>query len=367
MTRKRARELGIPCGVMDPGEYNAITDVAGVRVGHVTRRESEICSGVTAILPHGGNLFQEKVVAAAHVLNGFGKTLGLAQIGELGQLETPILLTSTLSAPKAADALISWMLALDDTITSLNPVVGECNDSFLNNIRQRAIDETDVFMALDSSTGGHVSEGAVGGGSGMTAFGYKGGIGTSSRVLPGDLGGFTVGMLVMANFGGPQDLLIAGVPVGRMLQQCHNEENSSNARNEVNSGDGSIMMIMATDAPLSSRQLLRLAKRAPLGLARTGSTASHGSGDFVLAFTTAERIPHQKPGAELFRPVMRLYEDSQVLTALFTAAIEATEEAIYNALCMAETTRGYQNHIREALPLGEVRAILSKHKRLIEK
>ena len=364
MARQRARELGVPCGHLTPGKYNAITDVEGVRVGHVTLHDGDICSGVTAVLPHEGNLFQEKVVAASHVLNGFGKTLGLAQINELGQLETPILLTSTLSAPKVADALISWMLASDSTITSLNPVVGECNDSYLNDIRARPVLVEHVFAALDSATTGMVAEGAVGGGVGMTAYGYKGGIGTSSRVLDTDLGGFTVGMLVMANFGSLRDLRIAGVPVGSIL--LGKKDSSSGSTADSSTGDGSIMMVLATDAPLSSRQLLRLAKRAPLGLARTGTAASHGSGDFVLAFSTAERIPNIKPDGIFARPVMRLYEDGRILTALFSAVVEATEEAIYNALFMAETTTGFQGRRREALPIPEVLQVLRDCSQLVD-
>lgn len=355
MFRKRARELGIPCGRMVPGPFNAITDVRGVMVGHYTLTDSDTRTGVTAILPHDGNLFQEKVPAAVQVVNGFGKSLGLAQIAELGQMETPILLTSTLSAPKAADALISWMIERDSSISSLNPVVGECNDSYLNDIQARAIQAEHVFAALNSAASGPVAEGAVGGGTGMTAFGFKGGVGTASRVVAAEMGGYTVGMFVMANFGAPRDLLIAGVPVGELLQ---------NQREEGNLGDGSIMMILATDAPLSSRQLGRLAKRVPFGLARTGSVASHGSGDFVIAFSTAERIPHKRPDGEAARSVQRLYEDGALLSALFSATVEATEEAIYNALCMAETTVGYQGHIREALPLEAVQEILRQHKRL---
>jgi len=354
MNRMRARQVGIPCGKIAPGPHNAITDVVGVRVGHYTLTDCETRTGVTAILPHGGNIFREKVVATAYVVNGFGKAIGLSQINELGQLETPILLTSTLAAPKAADALISWMVARDADITSINPVVGECNDSFLNDIQKRALQPEHVWHALDSASDGPVAEGAVGGGAGMTAFGYKGGIGTASRKLPDELGGYTVGMLVMANFGAQADLLIAGIPVGQeLIAQA----------DETDLGDGSIMMVLAVDAPLSSRQLGRLARRVPFGLARTGSVASHGSGDFVLAFSAAERMNAEATDG-LERHVKRIAEDGKLLTTLFGAVVEATEEAIYNALCMAETTVGYQGHQREALPLDAVRSILQKYHRL---
>ena len=357
MDRMRARQAGIPCGKMMPGPLNAITDVAGVRVGHYTLDGSDTRTGVTAILPHGGNMFRDKLVAHAYVVNGFGKAIGLSQINELGQLETPILLTSTLSAPKAADALITWMVERDADISSLNPVVGECNDSFLNDIQKRALQPEHVWHALNTASDGPVLEGAVGGGAGMTAFGYKGGIGTASRKLPDELGGYTVGMLVMANFGAQADLLIAGIPVGQEL---------IDAPDDADLGDGSIMMVLAVDAPVSSRQLGRLARRVPFGLARTGSVASHGSGDFVLAFSTAERIGTTSTEEEIERTVKRVPEDGKLLTTLFGAVVEATEEAIYNALCMAETTVGFQGHRRDALPLDAVRAILRKHHRLSE-
>ena len=382
MTRKRARELGIPCGVLPTGVHNAITDVAGVLVGHCTLHEGDNCTGVTAILPHEGNLFQEKVVAAVHVLNGFGKSIGLSQIMELGQLETPIMLTGTLSAPKVADALISWMLKHDESITSINAVVGECNDSFLDDIRSRALTEEHVFAALNMAAGAVVAEGAVGAGAGMTAYGYKGGIGTASRLLPSELGGYTVGILVLANFGAPRDLLIGGIPVGRLLQtplpgvasagsaptpSSFGFVNHDQSDEADHLGDGSIMMILATDAPLSSRQLGRLAKRPPLGLARTGAVASHGSGDYVIAFSTAERLPHTRPGeSSSVRQALRLYEDGRLLTALFSAAVEATEEAIYNSLCMAKETTGFKGNTRSALPLEQVVQILRDHNRIQE-
>jgi len=350
---------------MQPGRYNALTDVPGVLVGHYTLTTGESRTGVTAIRPLNANHYTHKVTAAAHVLNGFGKTIGIPQIEELGELETPILLTSTLAVPKAADALISWMLTrCDSSITSLNPVVGECNDSYLCNIAARPLQEEHVFAALDSASTGAVAEGAVGGGAGMTAFGFKGGIGTASRVLTPEQGGYTVAMLVMANFGASRDLLIAGVPVGQIIANRRLQEAPATTRLDDNAnGDGSIMMILATDAPLNSRQLLRLAKRAPMGLARTGSVASHGSGDFVLAFSTGSYIPRQRsPYAGTQRLVPTLYEDA--ITPLFSGVVESTEEAIYNALFMAETTTGYQGHTREALPVEEVLSILKDHNRL---
>ena len=362
MLRKRARSLGIPCGYLNTGKNNAITDVPGVKVGHYTLSGEGINTGVTAILPHDGNLFQEKVVAATHVLNGFGKSIGLTQINELGQLETPILLTSTLSAPKAADALISWMLLQDDSITSLNPVVGECNDSYLNDIRGRHVQAEHVFAALDNACDGAVQEGDVGGGTGMAAFGFKGGIGTASRVLVDSMEPYTIGVLVMANFGTTKELLMAGIPVGRLIIE---EQKKQSDLSTSRLSDGSIMMILATDAPLSHRQLQRVAKRCALGLARTGSVASHGSGDFIIAFQTADRINAKRDTQKTTRIVERLYEDGALLTPLFEAAVEASEEAIYNAICMANTRFGLNGHVRYALPLELTLEILRQHNRLI--
>ena len=296
--RPRLREVGIIIGSLPPGEHNAITDVAGVRVGHTTVVEGDsIHTGVTAILPHGGNVFQERVPAGICVANGFGKLTGVTQIIELGELETPILLTGTLSVWKVADALVEWLLAQPgmEEVRSINPVVGETNDGFLNDIRKRSIRPDHVTNALFHATSGAVAEGAVGAGTGTVAFGWKGGIGTSSRKLPAAQGGYTVGVIVQSNFGG--DLTINGVRVGRELKsQTSKSENQGTgiliaARTDApplgNSGDGSIMIVVATDAPLGSRNLERLASRTMIGLARTGSNMANGSGDYALAFSTA--------------------------------------------------------------------------------
>ena len=334
--RPRARDLGLVVGSLPPGPLNGITDVAGVRVGHTTvTRGDSINTGVTAILPHGGNPFRDKVPAAIVVGNGFGKLAGSTQVNELGELESPIVLTCTLCVPRAADAVLTWLLALpgNEDVRSANPVVAETNDGYLNNIRARPITENDVLAAIRGAAEGPVAEGAVGAGRGTVAFGWKGGIGTASRRLPPGLGGWTLGVLVQTNFGGA--LSIVGVPVGRELQ-------------EAGSGDGSIIMVLATDAPLDHRQLERVGRRALAGLARTGSSMSSGSGDYVIAFSTVR--PSDRPP---FRP-----EDA--LSPLFQAAIEATEEAIYNSLLRAETVRGYRGVVR-ALPIDSTVAILKRY------
>ena len=343
--RPRARQAGIIVGTLPPGPLNAITDVAGVRVGQVTLTEGEkIHTGVTAILPHGGNIFQERVPAAIHVGNGFGKLLGVTQVQELGELETPILLTGTLSVWKTADSMVSWLLAQPgmEDVRSINPVVGETNDGFLSDIRARPIRPEHVTKALEGAKTGAMEEGAVGAGAGTVAFGWKGGIGTSSRKLPEKTGGYTVGVLVQSNFGG--DLTIAGVPVGREL-----------AKREKNSGDGSIMMVIATDAPLDSRNLERLAKRAMTGLARTGSNMSNGSGDYAIAFSTASEC-RRKRNATIHQ-VKELANES--MTPLFQAVAEATEEAIYNSLFRATTVKGFRG-AADALPLDRTLEILKK-------
>ena len=361
--RPRARDVGISFGFLPTGIHNAITDVAGVKVGHCTLIRGEgarqagvgpVRTGVTAVLPHDGDLFEDKVAAVVHVVNGFGKAMGIAQIQELGTLETPILLTNTLNVGKAADALIDWMIERNPKIMSLNPMVGECNDSSLNDIQGRHVHKEHVYAALNGAESGPVAEGVVGGGTGMSCLGFKGGIGTSSRVLPTEMGGFTVGVLVMANFGRRQDLLISGVPVGRELINWPETDHP---------GDGSIMMILATDAPLSTRQLTRVAKRCAFGLSRTGSVASHGSGDFVVAFSTTNRQPNRSE--QLVRTVQRLAEDGRALTNLFDATVEATEEAIINALFAAETTVGCDGTTRYGLPIEETVAILQKYKRAL--
>ena len=351
--RVRARALGVAPGIFQPGVNNAITDVAGVRVGHSTVIEGDsVRTGVTAILPHGGNLFQDRVPAALHVGNGFGKLLGATQLNELGELETPILLTCTLCVWRAADALVEWMLEQPgmESVGSINPVVGETNDGALNAIRSRPINREHVRAALAIAAGGPVTEGALGAGAGTVAFGWKGGIGTSSRLLPPTLGGYTVGVLVQSNFGGV--LQVLGAPVGRELGRFA-------FRNDVDRerGDGSIMIVVATDAPLSDRNLRRLAARAIMGLSRTGSSASNGSGDYVLAFSTSELV-RRRQEAVATRTVADLANDG--MSALFEGAVEATEEAIYNSMFMATTVTS-RGHTVDALPLDRVRAVLAKY------
>ena len=360
-SRARARELGIRPGVLPPGPLNALTDVAGVRVGHVTLREGDdIRTGVTAILPHAGNLFQEKVPAGLAVGNGFGKLAGLTQFVELGELDTPIVLTNTLAVPRAADALLDWTLAQpgNESVMSVNPVVGETNDSYLNNIRRRAVTADHVLAAIEAARGGPMAEGCVGAGTGTVAFGWKGGIGASSRRLPGDLSGFTVGVLVQSNFGGI--LQITDIPVSERLGRYYLKDQLAhgNALDPVNrhsalrnqqSADGSIMIILATDAPLSDRNLTRLARRAMAGLARTGAAMSNGSGDYALAFSTSEDVRRTPERRSKLASLTELPNDA--LSPLFLAAIEATEEAIYNSLLKAETMTGYRGRTVEALPL----------------
>lgn len=358
--RARARDLGVAPGIFRPGALNAITDVAGVRVGQVTVVEGDsVRTGVTAILPHGGNPFLDRVPAAMHVGNGFGKLLGVTQVRELGELETPILLTCTLCVWKAADAMVEWMLQRPgmEGVGSINPVVGETNDGVLNAIRARPIRPEHVRAALEGATAGAVAEGAVGAGAGTVAFGWKGGIGTSSRVLPRLLGGYTVGVLVQSNFGGV--LQVMGAPVGQALGRYAFKGDVDRER-----GDGSIMMVVATDAPLLDRNLERLAARAIMGLSRTGSSASNGSGDYVIAFSTAASVRRQLPAARdtsraaSFRTAEELVNDAT--SALFQAVVEATEEAIYNSLFAATTVRSNGRTV-EALPLDDVRRILGQY------
>jgi D-aminopeptidase len=328
--KPRARDLGIAPGVYPPGELNAITDVAGVRVGHTTLVEGDsVRTGATAILPHGGNIFQEKLPAAVFVFNAFGKAIGFPQVEELGELETPILLTNTLAVWRAADALRHWTLmqAGNEQVRSVNVVVGETNDGRLNDIRAERPQRDDFLAALEAAKTGPVAEGAVGAGTGTICFGWKGGIGTSSRVLPD---GGILGVLVQSNYGG--HLIVDGVEVARDIQPS-----------APDSADGSIMMIVATDAPLDARQLKRVARRATFGLARTGSSGSHGSGDFVIAFST------NRDGG---------FKDS-ALSPYFQAAIEATEEAIYNSLLQARTTTGHGGSKAEELPVERVKALLN--------
>ncbi len=355
--RPRARDVGIKVGVLPPGPLNAITDVAGVEVGHTTLvRGDNIRTGVTAGLPHGGNLFQEKVPGAVFIGNAFGKLIGSTQVNELGEIETPILLTSTLSTPKVADALITYMLGLkgNEEVQSVNPLVGETNDGYLNDIRSRPITEQDVFHAIAAARDGAVEEGAVGAGTGTVAFGFKGGIGTSSRRLPAALGGYTVGVLAQTNFGGI--LTIAGAPVGRELGVYYLKDYAA-SRSKPEGADGSIMVVVATDAPLEHRNLSRLAARAMMGLARTGSSGSNGSGDFVIAFSTAPEV-RVHAGAPRYQPGSLVGNES--MSPLFEAVIEATEEAIYNSLFQAHDTSG-RGHAVKALPLNQTLEILRKY------
>ncbi|MEP6691064.1 MAG: P1 family peptidase [Gemmatimonadaceae bacterium] len=353
--RVRARELGVAPGVFTTGARNAITDVPGVLVGQMTVVVGDsVRTGVTAIRPHGGNLFVDRVPAALHVGNGFGKLLGVTQLTELGELETPILLTCTLCVWKAADAMVAWMLEQPgmERVGSINPVVGETNDGGLNAIRSRPITAEQVRQALTSASGGAVEEGAVGAGTGTIAFGWKGGIGTSSRVLPKSLGAYTVGVIVQTNFGGI--LQVLGAPVGRELGQYAFKNDLSR-----DGGDGSVMIVVATNAPLSDRNLRRAAARAIMGLARTGSNGSNGSGDYVIAFSTAESVRrHIGPGATPVRQVADL--DNESMSGLFEGVVEATEEAIYNSLFMATTTRSRGLTV-EAIPLDRVRAVLAQY------
>ncbi|MGV8940305.1 MAG: P1 family peptidase [Lysobacter sp.] len=349
--QKNLRDHGVAIGVLQPGQWNAITDVPGVEVGHKTLvRGDDIRTGVTAVLPHAGNVFQDKVPAAVYVGNGFGKLAGSTQVAELGTLETPIILTNTLGVPVAADALIDHAFSFPDNgdVRSVNPVVGETNDGYLNDIRGRHVTRLDVLEAIGSATGGHVAQGNVGAGTGTVTFGFKGGIGTSSRKLPGNLGGHTVGVLVQTNFGGV--LSVDGVPVGKALGKHYLSD-------ELNdSPDGSCMIIVATDAPLDARNLERLAKRAMLGLARTGGIASNGSGDYVIAFSANKsvRVPHASDSPTQQVTVLR----NDAMSPLFMAAIEATEEAILNSLFQAATTVGHDGHEVSALPVDEVLGIM---------
>jgi len=353
--RARARDLGVKPGVFPTGRNNAITDVAGVRVGHATIvRGDSIRTGVTAILPHEGNVFLDRVPAALHVGNGFGKLLGATQLNELGELETPILLTCTLCVWNAADALVGWMLEQSGMadVRSINPVVAETNDGTLNDIRSRPVTAADVRAAIAAASSGPVAEGSVGAGAGTIAFGWKGGIGTSSRVLPAALGGWTIGVLVQSNFGGI--LQVLGAPVGRELGQYAFKRETQSATER---GDGSIVMVVATDAPLSDRNLRRLAARAIMGLSRTGSSAANGSGDYVIAFSTNAKVRRPFNARRLTTEELA----NEEMSALFEGAVEATEEAIYNSLFEATTVTG-SGHTAEAIPLDKVRQLLAKYR-----
>jgi D-aminopeptidase len=358
-SRPRASELGIKVGVLPTGPLNAITDVAGVTVGQTTIiRGDNIRTGVTAILPHSGNLYQEKVPGAVFASNGYGKLTGSTQIEEMGNIEAPILLTSTTSTFRVADALISYVLAQsgNEAVLSVNPVVGETNDGWLSDIRGRHITPDDVFAAIKSAKGGPVEEGAVGAGTGTVAFNWKGGIGTSSRRVPAILGGYTVGVLVQTNFGGV--LTINGAPVGQELGKYYLRQEIQQSSGGKDKADGSCMVVIATDAPLDARNLKRLAARAWLGIGRTGGSASNGSGDYAIAFSTAPQVRIHAANKALTQSSEVLTNDA--MSPLFEAVIEATEEAIYNALFKATTTTS-NGHTMEALPIDKTLAILSEH------
>jgi D-aminopeptidase len=354
--RKRIRDYGITIGVLPTGSANAITDVKGVQIGQVTLIEdTSIRTGVTAVVPHGGNVFQEKVPAAIYAGNGFGKLVGSTQIQELGTLETPIILTNTLSVGVALNALVEYTLRQtgNETVQSVNAVIGETNDGELNDIRGRHVKEDHVLQALAAAKSGPVDEGNVGAGTGTVCFGFKGGVGTSSRKLPHSLGGYTVGVLAQTNFGGV--LEVGGMPLGKMLKR----HVWSGHLQDHDSADGSCMMVVATDAPLDARNLERVAARAMLGLAKTGGIAANGSGDYVLAFSTHSgvRIPHTSRHTTQNLTLLR----NDAVSPLFLAAIEATEEAILNSLFAAQTMQGKNGHVVEALPLEEVSKLLKHH------
>ena len=358
----RIRELGICNGRLSPGTHNAITDVEGVAVGHYTLKQGEgewsgngpFRTGVTLILPHTGNLYEEKVAAAVYTINGFGKVIGFEQLRELGNIETPIALTGTLNAPRVADGLMTLAIEKNPHIglgfaetgrkgyASVNPIVGETSDGFLSDIQARPIGETAVRQALAAASTGEVAEGAVGAGTGTSCYGWKGGIGTASRKLSQKFGGFTVGALVQSNFGSPEELMISGKPIGHYIQPPNYKPRPE---------DGSIMIILATDAPMNGRQLTRLCKRASFGLARTGSSCHGGSGDFVIAFSTTNRVPDRPH--QLTEQKTVVYEQP-IMSTLSLAVIESVEEAIYNSLLMAKTVVGRDGNTRYALPFSDV-------------
>jgi len=374
--RPRARDIGLTIGVIPVGTLNSITDVAGVQIGHTTIIQGDnIRTGVTAILPHGGNLFRDKVPGAVFIGNAFGKLAGSTQVNELGEIETPIILTSTLSVPRAADAVLDYVLTLpgNEDVQSVNPLIGETNDGYLNDIRGRHVTRDDVFHAIKSAKGGPVEEGAVGAGTGTIAFGFKGGIGTSSRKLPASLGGYTVGVLVQTNFGGV--LTIAGVPVGQTLGRYYlkqeldrgkeiKQPSGSSSKNAAGTdlADGSVIIVIGTDAPVDARNLRRMAARSMMGLARTGSAGSNGSGDYAIAFSTSPevRLGTRADSRNQSAPRELKVLTNEAMSPLFLAVIEATEEAIYNSLLRATTITG-RGHTVDALPIDRTIEILRSH------
>ena len=354
--RPRAREAGIAFGILPAGPLNAITDVAGVKVGQLTLIEgANVRTGVTAILPHGGNLYQDKVPAGFAVGNAYGKFMGSTQVKELGEIETPIVLTNTLNVPEAAAGTIEWTLKQsgNEQVRSVNAIVGETNDGTLNDIRGRHVTPANTIAAIEAARDGPVQEGAVGAGTGTIAFDWKGGIGTSSRRLPQSLGGWTVGVLVQTNFGGV--LQVAGVPVGQALGRYYLKDELAKAN-----ADGSVIIVLATDAPLSDRNLERLARRAFFGIARSGSPMTNGSGDYAIAFSTnldVRRTPERRAAPS---PVVEL--PNEQMSPLFEAAVEATEEAVINSLFAATPMDGNRKHV-DALPVDEVVKLYRKARR----
>lgn len=350
-TVRRFRDLGYTVGRLPTGPLNAITDVAGVRVGHSTLIEGEaIRTGVTVIVPHAGNSFMEKVAAGVYTINGFGKATGFEQIRELGAIETPIALTNTLNVPRVADALITYSMQqnpdIGGRVGTVNPIVGECNDGFLNDIRGRHVTEAHVLSAITDASSGPVTEGCVGGGTGTTCLGFKGGIGTASRLI----GEYTLGVLVQSNFGRREDLMVLGVPVGQALLET----------DLPITPPGSIMMVVATDAPLVPFQLTQVAKRAAFGLGRVGSYGSYGSGDFVIAFSTANRLPHTSDPAG--QVVARLH-DNALLDTFYRAIAEAIEEAVLNSMIAATTIVGRNGNTMPALPHDKLMTIMTRYGR----
>ncbi len=368
--RPRARDIGIHLGIFKPGSFNAITDVQGVKVGQVTLVEGEgplvpgkgpVRTGITAILPHEGNLYREKVPAGTFVLNGFGKSTGFIQVNEVGNLEAPILLTNTLNVPLVADAAIEWTLRSNPEIGiktgTFSPVVGEVHDGFLNDIQGRHVRKEHVFQAIANAQSGPVEEGSVGGGTGSSCMGFKGGIGTASRVLPQKLGGYTVGVLVQTNVDGL--LTVNGAPVGREMARYPFSQHFPYSIPEPQDPMGSLMVVVATDAPVDQRQLERIAKRVELGLARTGFYSSNASGDFFLAFSIAHRIPH---GAD--RPLDGRVVSNDSMSPLFLATVEATEEAVINSVLRATTVVGRDGNVRDAIDVEELLRVLRKYNAL---
>ena len=349
--RKRARDVGVEIGLFKTGKWNAITDIKGVEVGHETIiRGDNIRTGVTIIKPHTRDLFSEKVMAAVHVINGFGKAIGFTQVNELGTIETPIALTNTLNVFLVGDAIVEYMISNNSNIRSVNPVVGETNDSGLNDIQGRHVQKRHVYAAINKAKSGPVEEGSVGAGTGTRALGFKGGIGTSSRILPQDLGGYSVGVLVQSNFG--SSLVINGAPVGRELHKS-----AFSSKIPYDNDEGSCMIVIATDAPLSNRNLKRLAKRAVIGMGNVGGFISNGSGDYVIAFSTFSAVSRQN------MTTTRQEVNNNAMNSLFMATVEATEEAILNSLFMAETVSSKYGTANE-LPLDKTLEILNKYNSL---